>query len=221
VIPANTLCRIDGRSYRFTGALEVRAKMLVDSSSHFYRNSFSQLSARRANGDTVFITGDYLGEVEQLRRLLMRAARRNRMRMLQLAELAGLAEMEDLTTHQDHEEEHLAAQLAEVETGFELPSINDHVPDPDDIVDLGQAMEDFKRDVFHCNELDLDTLDEALAVAANQYPWARFWVIRHPDPNVRAKFAEALGEAAPLRAKVRARALAHVAKHEERANGKR
>jgi hypothetical protein len=215
MIPANTPCRIDGRSYRFTGALEVRAKMLVDSSSYFYRNSFSQLSARRANGDEVFITGDYRGEVEQLRRLLMRAARRNRMRMLQLAELAGLAEMEDLTTNQDHEEGYVP-QLAEIETEtLELPSLG-YVPEPEEAVDLAQAMEDFKRDVFHCNELDLDTLDEALAVAANQYRWARFWVIRHPDPKVRAKFAEALGEAAPLRAKVRQRALAHIAKHEER-----
>jgi hypothetical protein len=217
VIPANTPCRIDGRSYRFTGALEVRAKMGVDSSSHFYRNSFSQLSARRANGDTVFITGDYRGEVEQLRRLLMRAARGNRMRMLQLAELAGLAEMEDLTTNQ---EEGYVPQVAEIETEtLELPSLG-YVPEPEEAVDLGQAMEDFKRDVFRCNGLELDTLDEALAVAANQYRWARFWVIRHPDPNVRAGFADHLAVAAPLRAKVRAKALAHVAKHEGRGNGK-
>ena len=47
-------------------------------------------SARRANGDTVHITGDNQGEVERCRRLLMRLARRYHLMMIEIAELAGV-----------------------------------------------------------------------------------------------------------------------------------
>jgi hypothetical protein len=71
-------------------AVEVRDTSGVNSSSSFYRRGFYQRSARRANGDKVYITGDFQWEVEDVRRLLMKAARRSRMRMIEIAELAGL-----------------------------------------------------------------------------------------------------------------------------------
>lgn len=59
--------------------VEVRESPNVDHRSLFWDRSYFQRSARRANGDTVFITGDSRSEVEHCRRLLMRLARRHRL----------------------------------------------------------------------------------------------------------------------------------------------
>ena len=71
-------------------SVEVRTNPNVDSRSLFHKRSFYQRSARRANGDTVHITGDSRGEVEHCRRLLMRLARRYHLMMIEIAELAGV-----------------------------------------------------------------------------------------------------------------------------------
>lgn len=72
-------------------SVEVRESPNVDSRSLFAgERGFYQRSARRANGDTVFITGDFQWEVEHCRRLLMKLARRHRLMMIEIAELAGL-----------------------------------------------------------------------------------------------------------------------------------
>jgi hypothetical protein len=189
-------------------AVEVRETDLVTSSSYFYRRGFYQRSARRANGDTVFITGDFQWEVEHVRRLLMKLARRHKLKMIEIAKLALFAPIKP------NQEEPLQTQLAVVETvSVELPSINDRVPNPGDDVDLALAMEEFQRDVIRSNELlELDTLETAVAVASNLYRWARFWVVRHPSAQVRAKFAANLNEAEPIRAKVREQAERMAAK---------
>ena len=70
--------------------VEVRTNPNVDRRSIFWDRGYVQRGARRANGDTVFITGDSLGEVEQCRRLLMRLARRYHLMMIEIAELAGV-----------------------------------------------------------------------------------------------------------------------------------
>jgi hypothetical protein len=199
-------------------AVEVRAKMGVDSSSRFYRRSFVSRSARRKNGDTVQIYAEFRWELEAVRKVLMREARSTGMKMLAIAQLKGWAEMEDysLTTEQQEEEEFMGAQLALVETEtVELPSLGSVVPDPADIVDLEAAMEAFVRDVVRGNELLVEpvSLEIAIAVAANTYRWAQFWVVRHPDRKVREKFAATLAETEPLRASVRRKAERMIAKH--------
>jgi hypothetical protein len=55
-------------------AVEVRESPTVGNRSLFHDRGYFQRSARRANGDTVFITGDSRSEVENCRRLLMRLA---------------------------------------------------------------------------------------------------------------------------------------------------
>ena len=55
------------------------------------RRSYFQMAARRANGDKVYITGDSRREVEKARSLLMRAARRSGLRMLEVAQMAEVA----------------------------------------------------------------------------------------------------------------------------------
>jgi hypothetical protein len=70
--------------------VEVRTNPNVNSRSLFWDRGYFQRSARRANGDTVHITGDSLEEVEHCRRLLMRLARRYHLMMIEIAELAGV-----------------------------------------------------------------------------------------------------------------------------------
>lgn len=70
--------------------IEIRESPNVDSRSIFAGRGYFQRSARRANGDTVYITGDSRGEVEHCRRLLMKLARRHHLMMIEIAELAGV-----------------------------------------------------------------------------------------------------------------------------------
>jgi hypothetical protein len=71
-------------------SVEVRESPNVGQDSLFHDRGYFQRSARRTNGDTVFITGDSRGEVEHCRRLLMKLARRHHLMMIEMAELAGV-----------------------------------------------------------------------------------------------------------------------------------
>jgi hypothetical protein len=72
-------------------AVEVRDTGWVDSRSMFYRRGYYQRDAYRANGDRVWVTGDYRWEVDEVRRWLMKEARRANLRMtLSLRNLALL-----------------------------------------------------------------------------------------------------------------------------------
>jgi hypothetical protein len=71
-------------------SVEVRESPTIGKDSLFHERGYFQRSARRANGDTVFITGDSRGEVEHCRRLLMKLARRHGLMMIEIAELAGV-----------------------------------------------------------------------------------------------------------------------------------
>ena len=166
------------------GAIEVTSTNTTDWSG-------IRMKVRRANGDQVYVTGDSRWEVEHVRRLLMKAARRSRLRMIEIAEIVGLAE-----------EEYVTAQLAVVETETQdLPSLG-YVPAPEDIVDLELALKCWQRDVIRCGELgDDSSLETIVAIAANKYRWARFWVERHPSEMAREMFAAALSEVEPLRAR--------------------
>jgi hypothetical protein len=97
-------------------AVEVRTNPNVGRDSLFWDRGYFQRGARRANGDTVFITGDSRSEVEHCRRLLMKLARRHHLMMIEVAELAGvptgrMAKMPALALV-----ETTSAPLAEVET---------------------------------------------------------------------------------------------------------
>jgi hypothetical protein len=140
--------------------------MGVSSSDPLRRRGFVSRSARRANGDTVQIYGDFRWEIEAVRKHLMRTARRTGMQMLTIAQLEGWTK-----PIQQQEEEEMTAQLAVVETQtLELPSLlGSTVPEPEDIVDLIAAMEAFNRDVLCGNALLVEpvSLETAIAVAAN------------------------------------------------------
>jgi hypothetical protein len=64
------------------------------------RKTYFQMAARRANGDKVYITGDSRREVEKARSLLMRAARRSGLRMLEIA--SRMTELEQIPVDFTH-----------------------------------------------------------------------------------------------------------------------
>ena len=142
-------------------------------------NSFVQMSARRTNGDKVYITGDTRQEVEHVRRLLMKAARRSGLRMMEIAEMAEV-----------------------VSIVMDNPGAPDPVvgiakaPDPRAEINEGVEWERFLRDVERTTAIlddDDDTGIDVIAwIAEWQAGWCRFWSHRHPDPARRESFARAL-----------------------------
>ena len=97
-------------------AVEVRDTGWVDSRRMFY--GFYQRDAYRTNGDRVWVTGDYRWEVDEVRRWLMKEARRANLRMIQIAEMADLAE------GPNEEEDYLSA-LATAEVVVECDPVGE------------------------------------------------------------------------------------------------
>jgi hypothetical protein len=155
-------------------AVEVRDTGWVDSRSMFYRRSFSQREVRRANGDRVWVTGDYRWEVDEVRRWLMKEARRANLRMIQIAEMAGLAE------GPNEEEDYLSA-LATAEVVVELE------PDCDPVGELHRRLAVMRQD----NSLLVDALPDAELIEIVARADEKFsWLIAN-DPNpARAARAE-------------------------------
>ena len=73
------------------------------------------------------------------------------------------------------------------------------VPDPEDVVDIGECWERFKRDVIRFNGLlkQRQPIETAATGSVLMWDWFCFWSRRHWDAQVREKFLEALEKAAP------------------------
>jgi hypothetical protein len=126
----------------------------------FYRRGYYQRDAYRANGDRVWVTGDYRWEVDEVRRWLMKEARRANLRMIQIAEMAGLAE------GPNDEEDYLSA-LATAEVVVELE------PDCDPVGELHRRLAVMRQD---SSLLGLDALPDAelieiIARSADNFQW--------------------------------------------------
>lgn len=139
-------------------------------------NGFFQMSARRTNGDKVYITGDTRQEVEHVRRLLMKAARRSGLRMMELAETAEVVSI--------------------VMDNPEAPVLGiAKAPHPCAKINEGVAWEQFLRDIARTTAIlddDDSGIDVIAWIADWQAGWCRFWSLRHPDPARRASFSAAL-----------------------------
>jgi hypothetical protein len=137
------------------------------------------------------VTARTWAEVEAVRKLLMKLARRYRLRMIEISELAKLAA-------DQKEEERLRAEFAVMEEeGW-------RVPEPEAEVNLAMAMKMYRHDAL-CGVEHGDSLEEIAAVAENQYRWAKFWAARHPSPEGREEFAEMVAEVDVLRARTKAK----------------
>lgn len=77
--------------------------------------------------------------------------------------------------------------------------INSEVPKSDAQVDLRFAWREFVRDVESIDRIYAKNPDLPLPnhwqVFVNQWDWLRFWSVRHPNPEARAKFERVLREA--------------------------
>lgn len=86
------------------------------------------------------------------------------------------------------------------EEDFDLCWINTEVPDPHAVINLLDALEEFKSDVERCEMLlkgDLP-IERLRAISKNQFAWCRFWAVRFPDGAIRATFARQAAEAEAL-----------------------
>jgi hypothetical protein len=170
--------------------IEVTEGMFLSRDSYFFNRGFVQRRARRSNGDEVFVTARTSAEVEVVRKLLMKLARKHSLPMIVISELAKwFADKQ--------QEEALRAELAVMEEGT--------IPEREAEIDLALAMMMFQRDMLRCADPG-DSLEEIADLAGCQYLWAIFWAARHPSPEVRADFAEMLAEVEVLRAKNKAKA---------------
>ena len=131
---------------------------------------------RRANGDRVWVTGDYRWEVDEVRRWLMKEARRANLRMIQIAEMAGLAEGPN-----EEEEDYLSA-LATAEVVVELE------PDCDPVGELHRRLAVMRQD----NSLLGDALPDAELIAIIARSAGHFeWIIDQLGPGPKREKAEA------------------------------
>jgi hypothetical protein len=140
------------------------------------RRSFWQMSAQRANGDRVFITGDNGRVVRGAKSLLMKIARRSGMKMLEIAEMAEVA--------------------AVVRENLGAPDIVRgllQAPHPDDTrQDVGVLEERYIADLKVANAIfdDEEIEVEVVAWLANWHlGWSRYFAFRHPDEDCQKYFA--------------------------------
>jgi hypothetical protein len=153
----------------------------VSSTPRTPRKTFFQMAARRTNGDKVFITGDSRREVEKARSLLMRAARRSGLRMLEVARMTELAAIV-----------------------MDNPGVPDAVlgiapaPHPRDTrQDVNVLEERFIADLKITNAIlddDAIGIDVIAWIADWHLGWSRFWALRHPNPDCKAYFAVQFAE---------------------------
>jgi hypothetical protein len=151
-------------------AVEVRDTGWVDSRSMFYRRSFSQREMRRANGDRVWVTGDYRREVDEVRRWLMKEARRANLRMIEIAEMARLAE------GPNDEEDYLSAlETAEVVVELE--------PDCDPVGELYRRLAVMRQDnsLLMLDHLPDAELIEIVARADENFSWMTRMIPTPPE----------------------------------------
>lgn len=141
-------------------------------------NGYIQRSALRTKGDKVYITGDTRCDVENIRRLLMKAARRFNLRMIEVANMVeAVAIIRDNPDAPD--------RVVGIATA----------PHPLSKINEGVAWERFSADIERTNAIlaDEDTGIDVIAWIANwQADWCRFWSLRHRDPAQRADFAATL-----------------------------
>jgi hypothetical protein len=140
------------------------------------RKSYFQMAARRTNGDKIYITGDSRRVVEKARSLLMRAARRSGLRMLEVAQMAEVAAIV-----------------------MENPGVPDAVlgiakaPHPHDTrQDVDVLEERFIADLKITNAIlddDAIGIDVLAWIADWHLGWSRFWALRHSNPDCKAYFA--------------------------------
>jgi hypothetical protein len=77
--------------------------------------------------------------------------------------------------------------------GDDFLCINLEVPEPNAQVDFRIAQREFERDIHSMNSAYESQgeliLHSSMLVILNTWDWLRFWAVRHPDPQSRARYA--------------------------------
>jgi hypothetical protein len=149
--------------------------------------SFNRISARRRNGEKVYLFGETRHQLKAVKRIIMRLSQKFGLPLIAQADFVGV--------------EKLGAENADLIDCLSSP------PDPYAGVDVRQAMTAWLRDVRICDSIlaQEPTIDEILSVSANSQDWCLFWRCNHPDAAVRDRLAKSLAEAQGLIAENRQR----------------
>jgi hypothetical protein len=151
---------------------------------HTTRKTFVQISARRTNGDKVYITRESRWEVEHIRKHLMTAARRSGLKMLEIAEMAQILALKQTLNELGEEPSSALIGLTHPPItpsggGLEEPELWDR----------------FCEDIETTNAIladDATGIDVIAWIAQWQASWCRYWSRHHSDPEQRALFAAIL-----------------------------
>jgi hypothetical protein len=179
----------------------------------------------RHKGEEVYIAGRDKSDAVQYRKQLVSMAKRHRVSIRFLVETFGqtLLDMFDAdiqiqmsTTDNARKEpilminsRALREELADDDLLWEK------APDPEDVVDIGECWERFKRDVIRFNNLlkQRQTIETAAAGSVLMWDWFLFWSRRHWNATVREKFAENLEKAEPYYQATYQRVQRQLARH--------
>jgi hypothetical protein len=138
--------------------------------------SYNRITARRKNGDHVYIFGQTKRQCMAIKRLLMKLARHYDETMIKFADFFGVDE--------------IAA------TNADLIECLSPVPDPYSGVNPHQALIAAMRDARICERIlgQPNTIEQLLTVSNNQYDWGLFFRVNDERPEVRDLWARQLAE---------------------------
>lgn len=141
--------------------------------------------AQRTNGDFVYITGDTRDEVDHVRGLLMRLARRFKLPMMEIADMAEAV----VIAMQNPDAPERVWGIAQA-------------PRPYSKIDVGVAEEQFVRDFERARAIleDKDVGIEVIAWLAVWWEgWCMFWSVRHGDDAQREAYSAELAHNRSIR----------------------
>jgi hypothetical protein len=136
--------------------------------------NFIRITARRKNGDSVFVFGESLRQVRAIKRLLMKSARHFNETLLEVSNLSGLGQIKTVND--------------------ELIACLSSVPDPYAPVDRQDAADASVRDarIIQAILAHDPTIEELFRVMENMYDWQCWWRCNHPTAEGRERFAKDL-----------------------------
>jgi hypothetical protein len=134
----------------------------------------SRISARRKNGDKIFLYGETIRQLKTARKVLMKLSKHFDLPLATFTDFVGL---EMINASND-----------------ELIECLSSVPDPYAPVDLRAAMVASSRDFKIVNRIlsrpRQSTIEQLLAVSGNSEDWSNFWRVRSPSGFTKERMAE-------------------------------
>jgi hypothetical protein len=136
--------------------------------------NFIRITARRKNGDSVFVFGESLRQVRTIKRILMKLARKFNEPLTHVADFVGVAQIKA--------------------TPAELLACLSSVPNPYADVNPSEAADASVRDarIIQAILAQSPTIEQIFTVMENMYDWGCWWRCNHPTAAGREHFAKDL-----------------------------